>query len=299
MHTNLQRQESSEGFTSKENPCKLKSSRFKGVVPQHNGRWGAQIYECHRRIWLGTFAGESEAARVYDIAAQRFRGFEATTNFKRLCKSDPEGAAELSFLAAHSKAEIVRMLRHHTYDEELRNSRRKKPLSSKDTCWMGNSNRSHVFIFLFNKTVTPSDVGKLNRLVIPKQHAEKHFPINKEDKIPINFQDGEGKVWRFTYSYWGSSQSYVITKGWRLFVKEKGVREGDVVSFWSSSDRSDLKQYMIDIFHRPSHIGRCVPTSTIEEHNHDQVTVRIFGVDISRAEASSSPQFDINAGIYN
>ncbi|KAJ4788667.1 AP2/B3 transcription factor family protein [Rhynchospora pubera] len=298
MNANLQRQESSEGFASKENPCKLKSSRYKGVVPQHNGRWGAQIYECHRRIWLGTFAGESEAAGVYDIAAQRFRGFGATTNFKKLCKSDPEGATELSFLAAHSKEEIVRMLRHHTYDEELRNSRRKNPLSG-NTCWMGNSNRSHVFEFLFNKTVTPSDVGKLNRLVIPKQPAEKHFPINKDDKIPINFQDGNGKVWRFTYSYWGSSQSYVITKGWRLFVKEKGIREGDVVSFWSSSDCSDLKQYMIDIFHRPSRIDRCVPTS-IEDHNHDQVPVRLFGVDISRAEAtSSSPQFTMNSRIYN
>ncbi|KAK6139885.1 hypothetical protein DH2020_026362 [Rehmannia glutinosa] len=31
---------------------------------------------------------------------------------------------------------------------------------------------------LFEKPLTPSDVGKLNRLVIPKQHAEKHFPLN-------------------------------------------------------------------------------------------------------------------------
>ncbi|KAI4372137.1 hypothetical protein MLD38_010408 [Melastoma candidum] len=29
---------------------------------------------------------------------------------------------------------------------------------------------------MFDKVVTPSDVGKLNRLVIPKQHAEKYFP---------------------------------------------------------------------------------------------------------------------------
>uniref|UniRef100_A0A0E0JDV3 AP2/ERF domain-containing protein n=1 Tax=Oryza punctata TaxID=4537 RepID=A0A0E0JDV3_ORYPU len=30
------------------------SSRYKGVVPQPNGRWGAQIYERHARVWLGT-----------------------------------------------------------------------------------------------------------------------------------------------------------------------------------------------------------------------------------------------------
>ncbi|KAI7981139.1 B3 domain-containing protein Os04g0581400 [Camellia lanceoleosa] len=31
---------------------------------------------------------------------------------------------------------------------------------------------------MFDKVVTPSDVGKLNRLVIPKQHAEKYFPLD-------------------------------------------------------------------------------------------------------------------------
>ncbi|TKY51252.1 AP2/ERF and B3 domain transcription factor [Spatholobus suberectus] len=30
---------------------------------------------------------------------------------------------------------------------------------------------------LFKKTVKPSNVGKLNLLVIPKQHAEKHFSL--------------------------------------------------------------------------------------------------------------------------
>ena len=31
---------------------------------------------------------------------------------------------------------------------------------------------------MFDKVVTPSDVGKLNRLVIPKQHAEKYFSLD-------------------------------------------------------------------------------------------------------------------------
>jgi RAV-like factor len=291
MNKDLCRQQSpAEGFTSKENPSKLKSSRYKGVVPQHNGRWGAQIYECHRRIWLGTFADEVAAAQVYDIAALRFRGVEAATNFKQLRSSDSDGASELSFLSAHTKAEIVRMLRNHTYFEELKNSRRKQQLG-RDFHWRKPSNKC-VFEFLFNKTVTPSDVGKLNRLVIPKQHAEKHFPIRKDDKISINFQDGEGRVWRFTYSYWNSSQSYVMTKGWRLFVKEKGVREGDVVSFWRSMDGAGFKQYLIDIFPRPCHVASFVPTT--EEHNQDQVTIRLFGVDISKTEAGrgQSPEFD-------
>ncbi|CAJ1976050.1 unnamed protein product [Sphenostylis stenocarpa] len=87
---------------------------------------------------------------------------------------------------------------------------------------------------MFDKVVTPSDVGKLNRLVIPKQHAEKYFPLDSssnEKGLLLNFEDRSGKVWRFRYSYWNSSQSYVMTKGWSRFVKEKKLDAGDIVSF--------------------------------------------------------------------
>ncbi|KAG4929072.1 hypothetical protein JHK85_055558 [Glycine max] len=87
---------------------------------------------------------------------------------------------------------------------------------------------------MFEKVVTPSDVGKLNRLVIPKQHAEKYFPLDSssnEKGLLLNFEDRNGKVWRFRYSYWNSSQSYVMTKGWSRFVKEKKLDAGDIVSF--------------------------------------------------------------------
>ncbi|KAK1684957.1 hypothetical protein QYE76_045805 [Lolium multiflorum] len=87
---------------------------------------------------------------------------------------------------------------------------------------------------MFDKVVTPSDVGKLNRLVIPKQHAEKYFPLDAaaNDKgLLLSFEDRGGKLWRFRYSYWNSSQSYVMTKGWSRFVKEKRLDAGDTVSF--------------------------------------------------------------------
>ncbi|KAG1331044.1 B3 domain-containing protein [Cocos nucifera] len=88
---------------------------------------------------------------------------------------------------------------------------------------------------MFEKPLTPSDVGKLNRLVIPKQHAEKYFPFDGDsgDKgLLLSFDDIEsGKSWRFRYSYWTSSQSYVLTKGWSRFVKEKQLDAGDVVLF--------------------------------------------------------------------
>lgn len=86
---------------------KLPSSRFKGVVPQPNGRWGAQIYEKHQRVWLGTFNEEHEAAKAYDTAVQRFRGRDAVTNLKPLPSDTEEARLEANFLNSHSKAEIV------------------------------------------------------------------------------------------------------------------------------------------------------------------------------------------------
>ncbi|CAK9208027.1 unnamed protein product [Sphagnum troendelagicum] len=94
----------------------------------------------------------------------------------------------------------------------------------------GQQQREH----LFDKAVTPSDVGKLNRLVIPKQHAERCFPLDLSANSPgqtLSFEDVSGKHWRFRYSYWNSSQSYVLTKGWSRFVKEKKLDAGDIVFF--------------------------------------------------------------------
>ncbi|XVE61435.1 hypothetical protein DITRI_Ditri06bG0039800 [Diplodiscus trichospermus] len=87
---------------------------------------------------------------------------------------------------------------------------------------------------MFEKPLTPSDVGKLNRLVIPKQHAEKYFPLGGDsgDKgLLLSFEDESGKCWRFRYSYWNSSQSYVLTKGWSRYVKEKHLDAGDIILF--------------------------------------------------------------------
>ncbi|KAJ0721370.1 putative transcription factor RAV family [Helianthus annuus] len=228
---------------------KLPSSRFKGVVPQPNGRWGAQIYEKHQRVWLGTFNEEHEAAKAYDTAVQRFRGRDAVTNFKPLPADTEEASLEESFLNSHSKAEIVDMLRKHTYNDELEQSKR--------TCILQKSigpdgvRSGHQSVNsreqLFEKTVTPSDVGKLNRLVIPKQHAEKHFPLqigNTSKGVLLHFEDIGMKVWRFRYSYWNSSQSYVLTKGWSRFVKEKNLKAGDIVSFQRSTGPD--KQLYID-----------------------------------------------------
>ncbi|GFS44546.1 AP2/B3-like transcriptional factor family protein [Actinidia rufa] len=131
---------------------------------------------------------------------------------------------------------------------------------------------------MFDKVVTPSDVGKLNRLVIPKQHAEKYFPLDSstnEKGLLLNFEDRNGKPWRFRYSYWNSSQSYVMTKGWSRFVKEKKLDAGDVVSFQRGVGELGKDHLFIDWRRRPEapelpqYFGSSnLPQHYLSFHNH-------------------------------
>ncbi|XP_073145696.1 AP2/ERF and B3 domain-containing transcription factor RAV1-like [Henckelia pumila] len=251
---------------------KLPTSRFKGVVSQPNGRWGAQIYEKHQRVWLGTFNEEEEAAKSYTVALKRFRGEKA-------------GDFETMFLHSHPKSEIVDMIRKHTYNDELERSRRRYAGGGKHSRnWRfrplhgGDAARPEL---LFEKAVTPSDVGRLNRLVIPKQHAEKHFSAQNtrmtSKGLLLKFEDMGGKVWRLRYSYWNSCQSYVLTKGWSRFVKIKNLRAGDIVSFRRSSDPEE-QLYIDRKEFRNADVGVAGEGLGVDRAGQ---MVRLFGVDIS------------------
>ncbi|KAK2418482.1 AP2/B3 transcriptional factor family protein [Trifolium repens] len=112
---------------------------------------------------------------------------------------------------------------------------------------------------MFEKPLTPSDVGKLNRLVIPKQHAERYFPLDSEEVkgLLLSFEDESGKCWRFRYSYWNSSQSYVLTKGWSRYVKDKRLDAGDVVLF--QRHRTHPQRFFISWRRRHGYVSSTPP----------------------------------------
>ncbi|CAA7394522.1 unnamed protein product [Spirodela intermedia] len=116
-----------------------------------------------------------------------------------------------------------------------------------------------AFQELFRKELTPSDVGKLNRLVIPKKHAVKFFPGLQTsaagdggaaaEGVMVAFRDLQERQWEFRYCYWRSSQSFVFTKGWNRFVKTKGLRPKDVVIFYRGDDTGGRREpfLLIDV----------------------------------------------------
>ncbi|XP_022731819.1 AP2/ERF and B3 domain-containing transcription factor At1g50680-like [Durio zibethinus] len=242
-------------------------ARFKGVVPQQNGNWGAQIYANHQRIWLGTFKSEKEAAMAYDSAAVKLRNGDSHRNFSWT----DHNIQEPNFQNLYSAEDVLNMIRDGSYQAKFADfvktlSERDGKLGTKHNKNLVHGDIQFTCVQLFQKELTPSDVGKLNRLVIPKKYAAKYFPYICEndqqslvggggggglEDIELVFYDKLMRTWKFRYCYWRSSQSFVFTRGWNRFVKEKKLRERDTIIFytceWPGGEKRGQNFFLIDV----------------------------------------------------
>ncbi|KNA24596.1 hypothetical protein SOVF_014220 [Spinacia oleracea] len=248
------------------------SSRFKGVVYQQNGHWGAQIYANHHRIWLGTFKTEAAAAAAYDSAAIKLRhgnSSDAHRNFPLTTLT----IHEPNFQAYYNTDQVLNMIKDGSYQikfGEYLSSISQVSNAQTNNCYINQNKQEGQYCQeLFRKELTPSDVGKLNRLVIPKRYALKYFPVRDDNgrkfgvcegeeggdqagDMELKFYDKKMKSWKFRYCYWKSSQSFVFTRGWNKFVRVKELEAKDIVSFYMcqfrENDVGDVNKFwMIDI----------------------------------------------------
>jgi hypothetical protein len=80
--TNLRLATRSQNMSNRRKMKTKTSSQYIGVCfDKRSGRWIAKINHNNKKIWLGRFDSEIEAAKAYDQAAKKYHGEFARLNF--------------------------------------------------------------------------------------------------------------------------------------------------------------------------------------------------------------------------
>jgi hypothetical protein len=79
-----------------------------------------------------------------------------------------------------------------------------------------------------------------------KWRDSKHRAIDEDDASFLTLEASVRKLLHFCYSFSWSKKSYVLTKEWLSFVKEKKLSHGDIVSFYQRIGNAiDINQRFI------------------------------------------------------
>ncbi|XP_011007180.1 PREDICTED: AP2-like ethylene-responsive transcription factor BBM2 [Populus euphratica] len=110
----MTRQEHVASLRRKSSGFSRGASIYRGVTRHHqHGRWQARIGRVagNKDLYLGTFSTQEEAAEAYDIAAIKFRGLNAVTNFD-MSRYDVNSIIESSTLPIGGAAKRLKEAEH-------------------------------------------------------------------------------------------------------------------------------------------------------------------------------------------
>ncbi|KAK1395880.1 hypothetical protein POM88_005743 [Heracleum sosnowskyi] len=213
------------------------SSSSQGVVALPNGNWAAHVYVSNKWILLGIFGTEKEASIAYE---------NTTLNiWMESCKLYLQGINN----GEHEPLTLQQASLDSTHS------------SSSVNIPQVNGEQDCIRTQLFGKVLTRSDVGKADKLVIPKIFAGcfPSIPDGDESSVeerPVNdvelgFYDQSMTLWKFRYCYWRKSKTYSLSRGWRKFVEEKNLSSTDEVIFFKCERVEETSivdtHYMIDV----------------------------------------------------
>lgn len=158
------------------------ASIYRGVTRHHqHGRWQARIGRVagNKDLYLGTFSTQEEAAEAYDIAAIKFRGLNAVTNFD-MSRYDVKSILESSTLPIGGAAKRLKDVEQA--EMTVDGQRTDDNLSSQLTDGISSySGAHHGWPTLAFQQAPPYSMHPYGQRVWCKQEQDSDVPHNFQD----------------------------------------------------------------------------------------------------------------------
>nr|DAD29796.1 TPA_asm: hypothetical protein HUJ06_031264 [Nelumbo nucifera] len=151
------------------------ASMYRGVTRHHqHGRWQARIGRVagNKDLYLGTFSTEEEAAEAYDIAAIKFRGLNAVTNFD-MSRYDVKSILESNTLPIGNGA--AKRLKE---SQAIECSRKREEIRSRSSSFYSGSSSGFQGYPLMQPFEQPQTLLALQNQQSPQYAHESQFPPN-------------------------------------------------------------------------------------------------------------------------